>query len=432
MVTGNPAATGVQTSATPLAVQQKKPLWEKRLSKIFWINSVAMSNDGKRVVAGTFIHDYDQRNGKFLPNVQGRFGLHFFDDVLKAPTTPVEPKWSDEFDGCDGVYGVAISGNGQIAAASGWLEKSGNTGLGLLRAYDVDGSSKDNVKFLLDCRTFNQRVSWVSLSEDGRVLAAVADDVYIYIREEKGFNPVPLRLGVGGFANRYVTSVTVHPDGTWVAACDNSGHVHVATIKSGAITSKVTWKAPKEYPFLSVAITREEPVKFVVGGGNLVFLFDLAKLMTNPDTYVPLEFDTAAGEPAGTVAPDKSDGRLQENVRWVAVSADGRLVTAVLNRLNNGALAGKLIALTSELKPLWDATINNNPNSTSIGGPAAYVTMADGWPTSKPAKFYLFNANGDRLWEYDTCSMNWPMFINPAGTAIVAGSDDGTVYYFTP
>lgn len=435
MVTGSNPAIGVETSSALLGTSQKKPLWEKRLSKIFWINSVAISNDGKRIVAGTFIHDYDQRNGKFLPNVQGRFGLHVFDDAQTAPTPPgkeKDPTWSDEFDGCDGVYGVAISGNGKVIAASGWLEKNGNTAVGLLRAYDADGSRKDSVKLLLDCRNLNQRVSWVSLSDDGRILAAVADDVYIYVREDKGFNPVPLRLGVGGSANRYVTGVTVHPDGSWVAACDLLGHVHVATVKDGAISSKVTWKAPEDYPFLSVAITRDDPAKLVAGGGNLVFLFDLTRLMTNPDSYQPLKFDTAEGEPDGTVPPDKSDGRLQENVRWVAISADGKLITAVVNRTNNGQLAGKLIAMGSDLTPLWDVKIDNNPNSTSIGGPARHVAMADGWPTSKPAKFYLFNESGQKLWEFDTCSMNWPIVINPAGTAIVAGSDDGTVYTFTP
>jgi hypothetical protein len=28
--------------------------------------------------------------------------------------------------------------------------------------------------------------------------------------------------------------------------------------------------------------------------------------------------------------------------------------------------------------------------------------------------------------------MNWPIVINTEGDSIVAGSDDGTVYYFTP
>src|SRR5262245_17758204 len=142
MVTGNPVATAVETSTALQTVPQKKALWAKRLSKIFWVNSVAISTDGARVVAGTYIHDYDLKTGKYLPNVQGQFGLYFFDNV-NAATPPVEPKWSDEFNGCDGVYGVAISGNGKVIAASGWLEKNGSTAIGLLRAYDADASAKD-------------------------------------------------------------------------------------------------------------------------------------------------------------------------------------------------------------------------------------------------------------------------------------------------
>jgi WD40 repeat protein len=424
-------ATAVETSPAPQQVEQRKPLWEKRLSKIFWVNSVAISNDGTRVVAGTFIHDYDQKTGKFLPNVYSRFGVYFFGDVPKAQTARVDPKWSDEFDAWDGVYGVAISGDGRTVAASGWHEKNADTQRGLLRAYDSDSSTTDSLNLLLDFKGITQRVSWVSLSDDGRVLAAVADDVYVFIREGEAFNPVPLKLGVDEVANRYVTGIAVHPTGEWLAACDSSGHVHAATIKNGAIGSKVTWNAGKTYPFLSVAIARDVD-RFVVGGGNLVFLFDLAGLMTNPNTYQPLPFDTAADEPDGTVPPDKPD-KLQENVRWVAISADGTLITTVVNRFDgDDRLAGKLFARAHDLAPLWEVKITNNPNSTSIDAAGRFVTMADGWPTSKPAKFHLFNASGAKLWESGTCNMNWPMVISTDGTAIVAGSDDGGVYYFTP
>jgi len=62
-----------------------------------------------------------------------------------------------------------------------------------------------------------------------------------------------------------------------------------------------------------------------------------------------------------------------------------------------------------------------------------FVAIADGFFTSKPAKFHLYNASdGEKRWESDTHSMNWPIVINSDGNAIVAGSDDGTVYYFNP
>jgi len=425
-------ATTVAPSAASLEVEQRKALWAKRLTAVFWVNSVAMSRDGKRVVAGTYIHDYDQKTANFGPNIRSRFGLYFFDDVPKVKTDKVEPKWSDEFDAWDGVYGVAISADGRTVAASGWLDKDADSQLGLLRAYDADGSSTGSLKLLLDFKDIKQRVSWVSLSADGRVLAAVADDVYVFLREGDAFNPVPLKLEIAEVANKYVTSIALHPSGTWLVACDLVGHVYAATIKNGAIGTKVTWNAQKALPFLSVAIAQDVD-KFVAGGGNFVFLFDLTGVMIDPKGYTPLQFDTSAGELEGTVPKDSDDGtKLQQNVRWVATSADGKLITAAVNRLDDSKLAGKLFALSSDLTKTWTANIGNNPNSTSIDARGQYVAMADGYPTSKPAKFHLFDANGKKLWESNTCSMNWPMVINAEGDAIVAGSDDGTVYYFTP
>jgi WD40 repeat protein len=420
-------ATAVETTttATP-GVEQRKPLWESRLTKIFWVNSVAISKDGKRVVAGTFIHDYDQKIDKGFPNVQSRFGVYFYDDVPRVETARVEPKWSDEFRAWDGVFGVAISGDGKIVAGSGWLDRSDEMKLGLLRAYDADSSSTGALKLLLDYKDIKQRVSWVSLSDDGRVLAAVADDVYVFLRDGDAFNPEPLIFGVGEVAKQYMTSIAVHPSGAWLAACDHSGHVYAARLNNGVIENLVTWTAPKGHPFLSVAIASDAG-SFVVGGGNLVFVFDFNEFMAQGAAYQAKGFDTAEGESG---VPEDPPGKLAENVRWVATSADGTLITVVANRNN---LDGKLFARNGDLTPRWHAQIGNSPNSTSIDAAGLFVAMADGWPTSKPAKFHLFNASdGKKRWESDTLSMNWPIVINSNGDAIVAGSDDGTVYYFNP
>ena len=334
-----PVATAVQPMALLLqpVTPAKQPVWQQRLSDVFWINSVAISNDGSRVVGATFIHDYRQRTGKFLPNVQSRFGTHCLDATAAGKVI-----WSDEFDGWDGVFGVTISGNGQVAAAGGWLEKTGNTVWGMVRAYSAaDG------KRLLDFTGLNQRVSWVVLSEDGNVLAAVADDVYVFLRDGKAFNPIPLRLGIGGIANRHVTNVALHPSGSWLAACDQAGHVFMATIEKGAIGRQFRWTAPLEIPFLSIAIARKAET-FAVGGGNSVFLFDFAAIRKyrEADSIVPLEHDTTDAD----TPPNKPDGRIQENIRWVAISADGNLVSAVANRLaaTKPSGAGLLVALWPE------------------------------------------------------------------------------------
>jgi hypothetical protein len=128
----------------------------------------------------------------------------------------------------------------------------------------------------------------------------------------------------------------------------------------------------------------------------------------------------------------------QQNVRWVAISNDGAFITSVENQ---GQGAGLLRALSFDrgklgLAPKWSTNpipLNHNPNSTSMDMNARYVTASDGNPIGTPGTFSLFDArNGKKLWEFVTNQMNWPMFISADGSAIVAGSDNGNLYYFEP
>jgi len=430
-------ASGVQVE--PLL---KAPTWERRLSDIFWVNSVAISNDGSRVIGATFLHNYRHKTGKGLPNVQGRFGVVCFDENVKDPKEPDKPQWIDEYEGWDGVFGVAISGDGSTAAAGGWNDKNGNGVWGMLRAYNAA-----NGKVLLDETNIKQRVSWVSLSQNGLVLAAVADDVYVFFREAgEAFNPVPARLGVAGAANRYVTNVAIHPDGTWLAACDKLGHVYVATLDlaTASIGPLIRWTAPdkREIPFLTVAIAADAN-KFIVAGGNSVFLFDFAtfgKGAARADYGI--EYDTSKDAPQGISPVDKVDpARILENVRWAAVSSDAELVTVVANRHVpvQGSpierLAGVLVALKpgkDALELRWAHAMDSYPNCTSTDARGQYVAACDGYPTGKSAKFYLFNKEGVQQWYAVTHNMNWPIVISADGRAIAAGSDDGAVYRFVP
>jgi WD40 repeat protein len=414
----------------------KQPLWFKRLSDIFWINNVAISPDGTHVVAGTFIHDYRNKTGiKGHPNVQGRFALHVYENAKTLDPKKVEPKWIDEFDVWDGVFGVAISGNKTVVAASGWLEKTQFGARGLLRAYDINPNTDGRPKVLLDYKESSARMSWVALSDDGNTLAAVADDVYVFFRGVSGqFNSVPLKLGVSEIANRHCTSVALHPSGSRLVACDSSNHVHAARIENGRISQQVTWTspAPKSVPFNAVALAANAGT-FIVGGGNFVYLFDFAALMREGPAYKAIERDTRVGEPDGSIPDDKPDGRMQENVRWVATSADGSLMTVGANRkTKENPLTGVLFGFGPGLNERWRRRLDRNPNSTSINATGTLVTLSDGFPTFKPAAFSLFDGNGNPLWHFDNHTMNWPMFISTDGSAIAAGGDDGTVYFFIP
>ena len=405
--------------------------WESRLSLVFWVNSVAISDDATRIIGATYLHDYMQPGGSSVPNVQSRFETRCLDSDKKT-------LWSDPYDGWNGIYGVAISGDGKVAAAGGWLSRNAppdttNT-RGLLRAYNAD-----NKDVLLEHTGIPGRVSIVSLSKDGRVLAAAADDVYVFLREGEKFNPKPLQLGISEIANKKVTAVAVDNSGTWLAACDKSGHVYVAAIEAGKLRPLLTWQAEEvqpEVPFLSIAIARNGN-RFVVGGGNSVYIFDIAPILKG-ERPAPIHYAYDDPDTPKTM----QDGKTIENIRWVAISGDGKLVTAVANRLHVQLTAdnkrtetrrGRLLALTPEAPDLlaWSRDLDNNPNSTSIDDKAKYVTAADGFPTGKPAKFYLFNGNGDKVRrDFVTYNMNWPMVVNANGTAIAAGSDDGTIYYF--
>jgi hypothetical protein len=105
------------------------PKWYKNLSPSFWVNSVGISNNAGRVVAATFFHDYSKPGSG--PNKEGAFGTYCYD-------ANGNQLWRDRFQGMDGVFGVAISGDRKIAAAGGWY----NQNQALLRAYDAsDGTS---------------------------------------------------------------------------------------------------------------------------------------------------------------------------------------------------------------------------------------------------------------------------------------------------
>jgi len=400
--------------------------WSKNLSHSFWVNSVGISNGAGRVVAGTFFHDY--KNPGSGPNTKGTFGTYCYD----ANGTQL---WGDEFEGMDGVFAVAISGDGEIAAAGGWHDQN----KALLRAYDATTGSS-----LLNYTEIQNRVSCVSLSDDGNVLAAAADDVYLFIKTDTAFPSTPVRMGIAGPANNFISSVALDPGGKWLAACDTNGHVYLGVI-SGSNIRNYVWPAPQVpldpsnpgagtafVPFLAIQVAKENR-SFVVGGGNLVYLFDVDQMLEDPVNYEPIKYDT---RDANTTPGTPGRTTASENVRWVAISGDGAFVTAVANRLNaeKQARAGLLVALSlknGQLCKAWDKALDRNPNSTSINAAGTYVSLADGYPLDTPGKFCLFDASGNERWSYPTSNMNWPMVVSPCGAGIAAGGDDGNVYYLS-
>src|SRR5262245_33958131 len=90
------------------------------------VNQVAISDDGKRVVACYYYYPYV---GTTIKDTHGAFCTFCCDSDGNR-------LWRDQYFGCQGVFAVAISGDGEVAAAGGLLTDTPQF-QGLLRAYDA-------------------------------------------------------------------------------------------------------------------------------------------------------------------------------------------------------------------------------------------------------------------------------------------------------
>src|SRR5688572_6495140 len=139
-------------SGQPLCMPPEPPCIDD-----YMVNAAAISDDGSRVVAGTYYKQYE-----VLPNaapmrqrVDGRYGIYVFDTNGLGMRL-----FSNEFQGDEGIYTVAISGNGAIAAGAGMLNRTsaGQPRRGIVRAFEVATG-----RLVLDTSMFVERVNSVAL-----------------------------------------------------------------------------------------------------------------------------------------------------------------------------------------------------------------------------------------------------------------------------
>jgi WD40 repeat protein len=236
---------------------------------VSWVNSAAISDDGQRVVGGTFIHDYPNSS-----MVHGTFGTFAYDGAGNQ-------LWADMLSAWDGVFAVAISGDGSVAAGGGYFTKT----RGLLKILDgATGAA------LLDSTSgspsIQGRVNIISLSRTGNVAAAAANGLHVFIKSGASYtaavSATPASDSKYKTALGRVSAVSVHPDGTWLAACNQDGQILIATIGAGKVKRTFLWQAPEEavnsklpssptapVRFLSVAISSQAD-SFVAGGSDVV------------------------------------------------------------------------------------------------------------------------------------------------------------------
>jgi hypothetical protein len=405
------------------------PKWTKNLSTVSWINSVAISDDGSRIVGGTFIHDYTNRSPVF-----GTYGTFAYDSAGN-------PLWADTYSGWDGVFAVGISGDGSVAAGGGISTRTkgllkifrGQTGAVL---FDSTAAGSGGIR---------GRVSVLGLSGNGSVVAAAAGRLYVFVKSGTSYIPAVSSVPTGDpdFETELgtVAAVAVHPSGGWLAACNQLGQVLVATIASGKIKRTFLWNAPQEpvdpasaaspiapVRFLSVTISAQSD-SFVVGGSDVVYHGSLADIQIGNN---PLRYDAwEAGAPSGSVIAGTP--KPKPNVRWTAISGDGVTFAAVANRLGGSNGRGKLLIYTKgTFVPTATAELAHSPNAVSMDLAGQCIAVSDGYPPGNTATFYRFDATGNEIWHSPTPNMNWPVAVSADGSAIAGGGDDGYLYYLLP
>jgi hypothetical protein len=364
------------------------PTWTAQPTAGLYINSVGISANAQRVIAGNYLFAYTATaNHRSQPTYP--VGTYAWD----AGGALV---WKDEFTAVEGVYWVALSRDGAWAASGGLLaEKSG-----FLYAYNAATGAKG-----LTFAT-NARVNMVALSQDGTHLVAGAADLYVSKRTgAKWSKPKAMSVAKGDS----IVAVGISDDGAWICAGTVQGRI-VLLKNSGTLKPVVTAIANQSVHWIVMAANGTGFVAAMSSGEIAYFATAGFKKNIAPTWTATLPGCSRCGA--------------------VAISANGGIVSAVGNVGN----AGKVCVFTNTGAAgqlLWSQNTAHNPNSTSLDDTAQFVTVADGYPDGTSGAFYLYSGAGSLKWTFPTPNMSWPMQLSADGSAIFAGSDDASVYYFS-
>ncbi|HEU4835809.1 MAG TPA: WD40 repeat domain-containing protein [Pyrinomonadaceae bacterium] len=368
--------------------------WQYTMDPAYPINSTAISADGGRCVAATFQGAY----GTSPPPSTDYYCVNCWDSTGKL-------LWSDKFQAFEGPFACAISADGSVAAAGGWMK----TGQGYTTVYNAATGAK------LVTYTFDHRVNTLALSANGTVLAIGENDVHLAQQTNGVFPTAPKAAGLTGVV---IESVALPGTGSFLVAGDDSSNVYLFENRDGAPLNYGTWAGKSENMGVvhSVGVNADGSWFVAIGDSTSVYLFDLSSIKGK--TY------------AATLNLKSSD-----RLRWVTISADGSFIATV----GNVEKGGSVYAINNDnggLSLLWNqpASTTDNPNCVSTDAAGKYVVVATGYtPIETGGVFYLFNAaSGDLLWQYASPMMAWPCFISADGSGIMAGNDAGIAYYFTP
>ncbi|MBY6203788.1 hypothetical protein [Halomonas denitrificans] len=410
------------------------PKWTRVPAAGKQINTCAITPDGHRVVCGTWV----ERG----PGVSGDFHVYCYDasgDLLYS--IPVSDEAIEH-----GVYWVAISDDGSTLAAGGEVSDTE----GFLRVYGIHPDAPPNTMRLVPLLATStpSRVNEVSLGADGsRLVACYGSTVALYGAD--GSFEFRLLDTFDAGAEADVQSVMIDEAGRRAVAASRTYGANNATtgklvrleIGSEGFTShRVT---PFDSGVMRVAITADGSA----WGGSLhdgscvcfqdnvseepAWRFKPTGDQLPKGQAISLAYGFAiSGSSAGTVHVAVG-ANLDRPATPAADPSYGGVVYSLASKQSDGTVASDF---------LWSrpTAFGVNPG-VGLDEAGLHVTATDGKPADhghgvheSAGHFYLYdNATGDLAWSVKTRTMNWPMAISADGHAIVGGSDDGSLYYWT-
>ncbi|MBB5942575.1 PQQ-binding-like beta-propeller repeat protein [Xanthomonas sp. 3307] len=404
-------------------------LWSTQPHAGYYINSVAVSDDGNVIVAGTFFHRYGPASQipgmDAVPVAQrkifertapaatrtdvrddqdGHFGTYAWDRTGK-------PLLTQEFDGWQGVYWVDVAADGGTVASCGWKSKAPYAGF--ISAWAVPGG-EELLSFALPGRG-----NMVSLDACGRTLLAGAEQGYLFCRDGAGAfaaTPACIALTAGGDSNGdSVIATGIAADGATGLVASAQGEIILFSIASGQPTALARWQLPTHVSVHAAVLSGNGRRAYVGASDGTLYAFDVA---TFQHASAPAPAWTATVPEGATTIYGLACDRAGDKVA-IAGNLKGGGVVAVY------ADAGTAATLQ------WTAHSAHSPNCLAFDPGGQWLGLADGHPDATPGAFTLWNAiDGTLQWSYGTDNMSWPIRLCSGATVVVGGSDDSTVRAF--
>ncbi len=395
------------------------------------INSVAISHDGSRCAFGS---SFERGSGEFYTYLFDGSGNQLWKKTISSGTA------------YQGVFWVALSGNGQYVASGGETSDSKglNTKPGYLQAFAADSGDE-----LLNINLYS-RVNQVSLSDDGQYLAVCyGHTIEIYQLNTAG--TAYYSIFKEQSATYSINSCVISSNGSTVVA---SG-IHYSDDNQQVKASQDATSTTGQIFSYTISNENVQPIGTcdLPTGCMRVAVVDNGQIWAASlhDGSCVLVHSLKPTELAWQCKPDNPDLSLAYAVD-ITRTEMGDVFVACGANLNSKINGGFLYLVKSvrmvyedEAYPApyfkgiiqWSTDIKFGVNpGVSLDKNAQYVTATDGKPDGQTVKesagsFYLFEAaDGHQIWRHDTTMMNWPMALAQDGSSVIGGSDNGSVYYW--